>query len=231
METKKSNRADLEKKKMLFLQTGFIVSMAIALAAFEWRTPDTGIPDLPGGTIIRFEDDLQSVSTTHPVPPAPVAPRPSTIFNLVDNSSVTDDFAPPDFGNNLLEANPVYAQIERPVLTDEKPPVDDEIFIVSEKKPEFPGGEKALFEYLKKNTAYPQYARESGISGTVYVTFVIEKDGSVSNIKVMRGIGFGCDEEAVRVISLMPKWSPGLQRTKPVRVSFNMPIAFVLKDA
>jgi len=230
METKKSNRADLEKKKTLFLQLGLIVSLGLALAAFEWRSPDTGKVDLTGGTVIRFEDDVISLPTTHLTPPVPVVPRPTTIFNLVDNTSVTDEIVPPDFGDTPDDANLVYTPVLKPVLTDEKPPIEDEIFINSEKMPEFPGGEKEMLRFIGEHIAYPREAREIGATGTVYVTFVIEKDGSVSNVKVLRGIGFGCDEEAVRVISMMPKWSPGMQRTKPVRVSFNMPIAFKIKD-
>lgn len=231
METKKSNHADLEKKKTLFLQLGLIVSLGLALAAFEWRSPDSGKADLTGGTVIRFEDDIISIPTTHPTPPVPVAPQPTTVFNLVDNTSVTDEIAPPDFGDTPDDANLVYTPVLRPVLTDEKPELNDDVFTVVEKAPEFPGGEKEMLRFIGEHIAYPREAREIGATGTVYVTFVIEKDGSVSNVKVLRGIGFGCDEEAMRVISLMPKWSPGMQRTKPVRVSFNIPIAFKLKDA
>ncbi|HPT15548.1 MAG TPA: TonB family protein [Bacteroidales bacterium] len=231
METKKSNRADLEKKKILFLQSGLIVSLGLALAAFEWRSPDSGIIDLSGGTVIQFDEDLPSVVTTHPIPPAPVVPRPTTIFHLVDNTAEVEDITPPDFGDSPEDANQAYTPVLKPELTDEKPPVEDEIFINSEKMPEFPGGEKEMLRFIGEHIAYPREAREIGVSGIVYLTFVIEKDGSVSNVKVLRGIGSGCDEEAVRVISLMPKWSPGMQRTKPVRVSFNMPIAFKLKDA
>lgn len=231
METKKSNRADLERKKTLFLQFGLIVSLGLALAAFEWRSPDTGEIDLTKGTVIHFDEDIFSVTTHHPTLPAPVVPRPATIFNLVDNNSVTDDLVPPDFGDNPEDINQVYTPAVKPVLSDETAPDNEEIFRVVETAPEFPGGVESLYKFMNDNIEYPRAAREIGATGTVYVTFVIEKDGSVSNVKILRGIGFGCDEEAVRVISLMPKWSPGMQRTKPVRVSFNMPIAFKLKDA
>lgn len=231
METKKTIRADLEKKKSLFLQLGLILSMGLALAAFEWRSPDTGKVDLTGGTVIRFEEDIFSVTTPHLTPPAPVVPRPSTVFNLVDNSIKVEDITPPDFGDSPDEANQVYTPVLKPVLTDEKPATEDEIFVGAEKMPEFPGGEKELMRFIGEHITYPREAKEIGIAGTVYVSFVIEKDGSVSNIKILRGIGGGCDEEAVRVIKLMPRWSPGMQHTMPVRVSFNMPIAFKLKDS
>jgi TonB family protein len=103
-----------------------------------------------------------------------------------------------------------------------------EIFIVVEDSPQFPGGEEAFLRYLSENINYPHEAREASICGTVYITFVIERDGTINDVRVLRGIGGGCDEEAVRVISKMPRWLPGKQRGKPVRVQFNMPIKFSL---
>ena len=103
---------------------------------------------------------------------------------------------------------------------------DSLIFHVVEQMPRFPGGEEARIRYLNGNLNYPLTARENGIQGKVYVTFVIEADGSVSNVNVLRGIGGGCDEEAAQLISNMPTWEPGKQRGKPVRVQFNMPILF-----
>jgi len=95
--------------------------------------------------------------------------------------------------------------------------------------PEFPGGMAALMKYLAENIKYPSLAKESGIQGRVFINFVVEPDGAISNVKVLRGIGGGCDEEAVRVVERMPKWSPGKQRGKPVRVSYNLPVKFTLQ--
>ncbi|MCO5262398.1 MAG: TonB family protein [Lentimicrobium sp.] len=103
-----------------------------------------------------------------------------------------------------------------------------EIFMVVEEAPVFPGGEEARIRFLQENIRYPQLARESSIQGTVYVTFVVELNGAINDVRVLRGIGGGCDEEAVRVIKAMPKWIPGKQRGKPVRVQFNMPVKFIL---
>jgi periplasmic protein TonB len=231
METKKSNRADLEKKKVLFLQLGLIVSLGLALAAFEWEIPDYKSTGLPGGTIIHFEDDYTSIQTKQLTPPPPAIPKPATEFMIVDNSVEVEDFTLPDFGADEGEINPIYTRVVIPALPDEKPAIENEIFINVGKMPEYPGGEEALFKFLAQNISYPPEAREAGAQGTVYLSFIVEKDGSVSHVKVLRGVGFGCDEEAVRVISRMPKWSPGMQRTMPVRVSFNMPIAFKLKDS
>ena len=103
-----------------------------------------------------------------------------------------------------------------------------EVFMVVEEAPVFPGGEEARTRFLQENIRYPQLARESNIQGTVYVTFVVERNGAINDVRVLRGIGGGCDEEAVRVIRAMPKWMPGKQRGKPVRVQFNMPVKFIL---
>ncbi len=103
-----------------------------------------------------------------------------------------------------------------------------EIFAVAESMPSFPGGMGALMQYLAENIGYPSLAKKSGIQGRVFVNFVVEPDGSITNVKVLRGIGGGCDEEAVRVVEKMPKWSPGKQKGKPVRVSYNLPVKFTL---
>ncbi len=117
-----------------------------------------------------------------------------------------------------------------PVVTKGEEVVEElEIFTVVESMPEYIGGDEARMSFLQENIKYPQLARESGIQGTVFVTFVVETNGSVTDVRVLRGIGGGCDEEAVRVVKIMPKWKPGMQRSKPVRVQFTMPIRFTLQ--
>jgi TonB family protein len=106
---------------------------------------------------------------------------------------------------------------------------NSDIFVVAESMPEFPGGQTGLYKFLANNIVYPTMARETGNQGRVFVTFVIEKNGSITDIKIRRGIGGGCDEEAIRVVKEMPKWKPGKQRGKPVRVQFNLPIKFTLQ--
>ena len=107
--------------------------------------------------------------------------------------------------------------------------VEEQIFTIVEEMPSFPGGEEELFKYLGKSIKYPQMAADAGISGVVYVTFVVDKDGKVKDAKVLRGIGGGCDEEAIRVVKAMPPWKPGKQRGKAVKVQYNLPIRFTLK--
>ena len=109
--------------------------------------------------------------------------------------------------------------------------VDDAVFVVVEKSPEFPGGNDSLYAFIGRNIKYPEAAKKNKIEGRVFVTFVIEKDGQVSNAKLLRDIGGGCGEEAIRVVNSMPKWKPGTQRGNPVRVQFNLPIMFQLEKS
>jgi TonB family protein len=132
----------------------------------------------------------------------------------VTNVAITED----DFN--------VEEKVEEKVIDDD---VDrTPVFTVVEEMPSFPGGEESRLKFLQDNIVYPQVAKESGIQGTVYVSFVVDSKGRVTDVKVMRGIGGGCDEEAVRVVKMMPGWNPGKQAGKPVRVQFTMPIKFIL---
>jgi TonB family protein len=117
---------------------------------------------------------------------------------------------------------------EPKAVAQEKPSAEEPIFKVVENLPSYPGGIEAMTKFLIENIKYPEEARTKGIQGTVFVAYVVEKDGSVTHVKVLRGIGSGCDEEAVRVVSAMPKWIPGTEKGKPVRVEFNLPIKFKL---
>lgn len=113
-----------------------------------------------------------------------------------------------------------------PVDVEEHDP--DAAFVITEEMPSFPGGQEAMMKYIGKNFKYPKEAVDSGIQGTVFVTFVVERDGSITGVKTLRGIGSGCDEEALRVVQSMPKWIAGKQRGKEVRVQYNLPIRFKL---
>lgn len=131
----------------------------------------------------------------------------------------------------------VKPQTDAPNEADRPPPPpqaqEDEkkiIFTVVEVMPEYPGGEKEMMKFLAENIKYPTVAKENGISGKVYVTFIVDKNGLIDNITVLRGIGGGCDEEAMRVIKMMPKWKPGTQRGQAVRVQYNVPIKFTLAE-
>lgn len=225
MEQKKTRKADLERKRTFFLQIGMIVALASVLFAFEWKSYDkieieVGVRD---AVEVMEEVILNTKQEVKPPPPKPPPPQ-TTIINIVeDDVEVEDDLEIDAEASEDLEIEEFV-----PVEIEEEEFVEAEIFTVVEQNPSFPGGDAARMKYLGNNIKYPQMARESGIQGVVYVTFVVEPDGSITNVRILRGIGGGCDEESIRVVKSMPRWTPGKQRGKPVRVQFNMPIKFTL---
>ena len=226
METKKSKRADLESKKSIFLQIGLILALGLSLAAFEWKTPVKQIVVTASWESVPEDVFIKNtiIQNRMPAPKPVVAPT----IRIVDNTaSVTEDLTI-DTEIKPDDIQPEYVAPAQIQLEDEKSFVEEAPFVIVEKMPEFPGGIDAMQEFLAKNIEFPTAATEIGIQGTVYLYFVVEKDGSITHIKTLRGIGGGCDEEAERVISKMPKWNPGNQRGKPVRVSFNIPVIFKL---
>lgn len=226
METKKSPRANLEDKRSFFLEIGFIAAILLMLVAFGWKTYDMDKIVIPDRDIAKDDGDIVDITKQEkPDLPPPVPPVVTTILNEVDNNTVVPDAPPIDIEDNPLRpAEPWNPPVQAPDVVDDT----DEPFIVVEDEPEFPGGEMARRKFLSENTKYPKTASEVGIDGTVHVTFIIEKNGSVTDVRILRGIGGGCDEEAIRVVKAMPNWIPGKQRGKPVRVQFNMPIKFTL---
>jgi periplasmic protein TonB len=223
MEAKKSPKADLEKKKSIFLQVGLVATLVVVLVAFEWKQYER-----PEYDLFTMESDFieeEDIPITRPEePPPPPPPEPSTELVIVDDDVEVDD----DFKIDVEATIETQVREFIPVVYEEEEVDENYIFEIVEENPEFPGGNEAMMKYLRDNTRYPVIAREAGIQGTVFVTFVVERDGSVTNVSVLRGIGGGCDEEAVRVVRSMPKWKPGKQRNQPVRVQYRMPIRFVL---
>ncbi|HOW31335.1 MAG TPA: energy transducer TonB [Bacteroidales bacterium] len=229
MELKKSEKADLEGKKTVFLQLGLIVALAITLVAFEYRSYDKlEVSGFGDSKFVDVPEEMVQITQQQNTPPPPAPPATTTVINIVNNDAIVDDDFKIDAeaDDNTQMEDYVAPKVTTQVVEEEVSEV--EIFTVVEEAPSYPGGDEARIKFLQENIKYPQMARESGIAGTVYVTFVVERDGSVTDVKVMRGIGGGCDEEAIRVIKAMPKWNPGKQRSKPVRVQFNMPIKFTL---
>ncbi len=225
MDQKKSPKADLENKRVLFIQIGLIFTLAVVLLAFEWKSYDRILVDLGEREIVDIPEEMVEITRQEQPPPPPAPPPQTTQFQIVeDDVDIEDDF--------IIDADvDITTEIEAyiPPVFEEEEVLEEEIFIVVEDQPEFPGGDAARIRFLSENIRYPQMARESGIQGTVFVTFVVERDGSITDVRVIRGIGGGCDEEAIRVIQAMPSWTPGRQRGRPVRVQFTMPIRFTLQ--
>ncbi|MBU1368327.1 MAG: energy transducer TonB [Bacteroidetes bacterium] len=223
----KTPQADLESKKGLFFEIGLILSLLIIFFLFQIKRANQPYDlDFNRSELqIIQEEMIQTVQPTPP-PPSKVPLQQITLLTMVeDDEEVETDL--------LIQAEidqetvlPEFIPIERP--PEEETIVEKEIFLIVEQQPEFPGGDAARLRYFASEIKYPQQARETGIQGIVYVSFVVEPDGSVSNVKILRGIGGGCDEEAIRVVRSMPAWKPGKQRNVPVRVQFTLPVKFTL---
>lgn len=174
-------------------------------------------------------------------PPPPPPPPPEALVEkvkftapvVVEDTTIETGLATQDDLSAKTNTEVPTEEVEVEVK-DEGPkvietPVQAEIFTVVEEQPGYPGGEDSRIAFLQQNIKYPEEAKELGIQGKVFVTFVVEVDGSITDVRVLRGIGGGCDEEAIRVVKSMPKWIPGKQRGVPVRVQFNLPIKFTLQ--
>jgi protein TonB len=224
MEQKKSDKANLENKRTIFLEIGFVIALTLVFFAFEYKSYDKVEYTNVERVVDDTPEEIIPITEQKVKPPPPKPPPQVTIINVVeDDVAVEDDI---EIDMNFEEDAAVE---EFQFVPDDEEVVEEQIFLVVENMPEFPGGEAAMYKFIGKNIEYPRMAKESGISGRVYVTFVVEKDGSVTDVKILRGIGGGCDEEAVRVIKAMPRWNPGKQRGKPVRVQYRMPIKFTLQ--
>ena len=224
METKKSNRADLEKRRLMFTQIGLIVSLALAWMVFETKSYGKQEIRTFDGTTETIPDDLVPVTVQEK--PQPIEkPKVVNMITVVDNNEEIESEI--DIDVNVEEDEPIEPTIPIDIIEEEI--VEEVPFIIVENMPTFPGGEKKMLEYVAKNVKYPQLAKEVGTQGRVFVSFVVEKDGSITNVTILRGIGSGCDEEAIRVVKSMPKWNPGLQCGRAVRVSCNLPINFKLQ--
>lgn len=221
MELRKNPNADLEKRKLSFWAIGLLTSLAFTLVAFEWTTFDRTTQGLGALELDLLEEEVIPPSATPPPPPPP-PPAPTQVIEIVDDKVEVKET---EVVNMEVTEN---TQVEAPAQREEEV-VEEQIFTIVEEMPEFPGGEIEMRKYLGKAIKYPQMAQDAGISGTVFLTFEVDKDGKIKDVKVLRGIGGGCDEEAVRVVKAMPPWKPGKQRGKPVRVQFTLPVKFTLR--
>ena len=231
MEVKKSPKADLERGKTMSVLMGFIVGLAVLFVGFEWSTKDVMVVDETDqvqDVIADEEIEITRQENTPPPPPPPAAPAVAEVLTVVE-----DDVELADVEIASSEDDASAAQQETyvaPVVEEEEEEESaQQIFTVVEKQPEFPGGMSELMKFLAKSIKYPVIAQENGIQGRVVCSFVVNRDGSIVDIQVMRGVDPSLDKEAVRVIGTMPKWKPGEQRGKPVRVRFILPVQFRLQ--
>lgn len=221
MEQKKSSIANLEKKKSSFIWIGMVFALAVVLMAFEYTVYDQTVSKMGTLDLDLLEEEIVPIAQITPPPPPP-PPTPTTVIEIVDDEEEVEEIEVMDM--ELDEDTEIeYVEIVEESVAEE------EIFTIVEQMPSFPGGDEALFKFLSKSINYPQMAADAGITGTVYITFVVEKDGSVADARILKGIGGGCDEEALRVVKQMPRWQPGKQRGKSVKVQYNLPVRFTLR--
>lgn len=232
MEQKKNPKADLEKRKGLYFEIGLVVILAACLCAFSIKSYDKGESFAGNQGPVEEIDEMDEIQNTdvEETPPPPPPPAPEEPELNMDQIEVVEDNVDIKQEIEIKEFDEVQnTQIAEVKIEDDEEEEEQKIFTVVENDPEFPGGMEALYKYLGENIKYPQLARDNGITGKVYVTFVVERDGSIANPKILRDIGGGCGAEAIRVVKAMPKWTPGKQRGKAVRVQFNLPVNFNLK--
>ena len=228
METKKTPKANLENKRPTWLLVGYVTVLAFMFVAFEW-TRDVRVDTSGRITENVFEQDMEIPLTRQPevTPPRPPQVTPiNDVLTIIDDDDTAEET---NFASSEETGEDVVIK-HIPVTVDEEVVVEDDIFVIVEENPQFPdGGTVGLLQYLGKNIKYPTIPQENGTQGRVTVQFVVNKDGSIVDVKVIRGVDPYLDKEAVRVISTMPKWIPGKQRGVPVRCKFTVPVTFKLQ--
>lgn len=230
MEVKKTEKANLENKKLLFLEIGMVVALAAVFVAFEWQTAEQQIIELEDTTqVIEVEEVIATQTDTPPPPPsAPKMPVLSDQIDIVDDEVVVDDnlfLNLEDDVNMGVEIMDYVEGVEEEVIEEEAIP-----FQLVEEKPSFMGGDANEFsKWVNQRLVYPEIAKENGVQGRVTLQFTVESDGRVTNVKVLRGVDSSLDQEAVRVVSSSPRWTPGKQRDRAVRVTYTFPVIFLLR--
>jgi len=223
MEPKKTEKADLQNKSFMFFSLGLIVSLLLSITAFTYRVyDDTTAKDLSKNT--ANNEEILEVPPTQQLPPPPPKIQQPQIIEVPDEKKIEEEIEI-NMDTEVTEQTKVEEVKIQEVEEKEDP---DQIFLVVEETAAPTGGMPAFYEFVSKKLKYPAQARRMGIEGKVFVEFVIERDGSITDVKAIKGIGAGCDEEAVRVLQSAPKWKPGKQRGKPVRQRMVLPIAFKL---
>ena len=226
MQVKKSENASLEKDKLVYVLMGLVFTLSLVYVALEWTEREVTKYEVTD-TEFLFEEEveIQQTSQETPPPPPPPAVQEVEVLNVVEDNVETESIdinTEDDKETEIVIAAPVEAPVE-----EEE---EEVVFVVVESMPEFPGGQQALFKYLSENVKYPVIAQENGIQGRVICQFVVNKDGSIVDVEVVRSGGDpSLDKEAIRVIKSMPKWKPGKQRGKAVRVKYTVPVNFKLQ--
>ena len=228
MEIKKSPKADLEGKKTTWLLIGFVLILAVMFVAFEWTERDKQVTTDSGAEMPIFEEEMIPITEQEEpkqAPPPPEAPKVEEVLQIAENDADVQETTIQSSEENNQAVEIKYVA---PVVEEEEPE-EAEIFMVVEEMPEFPGGMAECLKFLGKNIKYPTIAQENGVQGRVIVQFVVNQDGSIVDPVVVRSVDPYLDKEALRVIKTMPKWKPGKQRGKAVRVKYTVLVTFKLQ--
>ncbi len=237
MELKKNPEANLEKKRRLFFFTGLVFALSVVLISFEWKNYEGTVKDLGTLKVDLDEEEMIPITQQETPPPPPPPPPQTTVIEIVEDDEEIEEEL--EIEDTELDED---TEVEIVEVEEEEVVEEPAIFTIVEEMPSFKGCEKKsnemerqqcsqqkILQFLGKNLKYPPMAKDAGIQGIVYVNFVINEKGGVDNVKILRGIGGGCDEAAVDVIKKLPKFNPGKQRGKNVKVSYNLPVRFVLR--
>ena len=224
MELKKSKKADLENKKGIFLQIGLVIVLGLILAAFEWSSRPNMESTLGELADMDLEEEIIPITRQQDVKPPPPPKVADVLMIVEDDVEIEDELIIED-----AEADQ-NMEIEIVEFEEEEEVAEEEVFFIVEDMPSFQGkGQEGFRSWIAKNLRYPEIAAENGISGKVYVQFAVNSKGEVVDAVVVRGVDPALDKEASRVVMASPKWSPGKQRGKAVKVQFTFPINFVLQ--
>lgn len=224
MKTKKNYKKDLTHYRVIFFQIGVIISLSIILLAFEWKTYENNEIMIVSAAATQIDSEI-IINTKQDLPKPPQMKITEIKTTSDDDDKVDDVVDILDIENGKNDLNVIV-----PVDIIDDPIIEVDTFVlIPEIAPQFPRGSQAMFKYIKDNLRYTDIAKKTNITGTVYIEFTVEKDGRLTDVHVVRGIGGGLDEEAVKVIESMPKWDPARQGGMPVKVKYQIPIKFDFK--
>ena len=225
MEIKKTPKANLENKKTMAILMGLVLALGIMFIAFEWSKNEIKVyEDAIQGEFVEDEEMIE-VTFRNETPPPPAPPIQETVLSdIIDIRENKEDIQTKDFNSEDDKNKKVV--IQAPIAAPVEDPEESRIHVVVERMPEFPGGEAAMNQFINRTIRYPVIAQENGIQGRVVVQFVVNTDGKIVDVEVVRGVEESLDKEAVRVVKAMPPWNPGRQGGKNVRVKYTLPIRF-----
>lgn len=225
MEIKKTPKANLENKKTMAILIGLVLALGIMFIAFEWSKNEIKVyEDAIQGEFVEDEEMIEVTFRDETPPPPPPPTQETVLSDIIDIRENKEDIQTKDFNSEDDKNKKVV--IQAPIAAPVEDPEENRIHVVVERMPEFPGGEAAMNQFINRTIRYPVIAQENGIQGRVVVQFVVNTDGKIVDVEVVRGVEESLDKEAIRVVKAMPPWNPGRQGGKNVRVKYTLPIRF-----